>query len=77
MSAAGVTDALCGALAKRKHDFLLCNFANADMVGHTGVMPAVIKAVETVDTCLDRILQSAATGRGARCSSRPITATAR
>ena len=59
MSAAGVTDALCGALAKRKHDFLLCNFANADMVGHTGVMPAVIKAVETVDTCLDRILRSA------------------
>jgi 2,3-bisphosphoglycerate-independent phosphoglycerate mutase len=59
MSAAGIADALCGALAKRQHDFLLCNFANADMVGHTGVMPAVIKAVETVDTCLERILRSA------------------
>jgi 2,3-bisphosphoglycerate-independent phosphoglycerate mutase len=59
MSAPGITDALCGALEKRQHDFLLCNFANADMVGHTGVMPAVIKAVETVDGCLDRILQTA------------------
>jgi 2,3-bisphosphoglycerate-independent phosphoglycerate mutase len=60
MSAPGITDALCGALEKKRHDFLLCNFANADMVGHTGVLPAVIKAVETVDTCLDRILQTAA-----------------
>ncbi len=59
MSAAGITDALCGALARREHDFLLCNFANADMVGHTGVMPAVIKAVETVDQCLARILAAA------------------
>ena len=59
MSAAGITDALCGALGKRQHDFLLCNFANADMVGHTGVMPAVVKAVETVDTCLERILVAA------------------
>jgi len=60
MSAPGITDALCNALTKKQHDFLLCNFANADMVGHTGVMPAVIKAVETVDSCLDRILQTAA-----------------
>jgi 2,3-bisphosphoglycerate-independent phosphoglycerate mutase len=59
MSAAGVTDALVGALAARQHDFLLCNFANADMVGHTGVLPAVIKAVETVDTCLGRIMTAA------------------
>jgi 2,3-bisphosphoglycerate-independent phosphoglycerate mutase len=56
MSAAGVTDSLCGALQRRSHDFLLCNFANADMVGHTGVLPAVIEAVETVDRCLSRIL---------------------
>src|SRR4029079_1162584 len=40
-------------------DFLLCNYANADMVGHTGVLPAVVKAVETVDTSLGRVLASA------------------
>ncbi len=56
MSAAGITDALCQAVTKREHDFLLCNFANADMVGHTGVLPAVIRAVETVDECLARIV---------------------
>ena len=59
MSAAGVTDALCRAIEARRHDFLLCNYANADMVGHTGVLPAVIRAVETVDECLGRVLQSA------------------
>ncbi len=59
MSAAGVTDVLVGALAARQHDFLLCNFANADMVGHTGVLPAVIRAVETVDQCLGRIMRAA------------------
>ncbi|HLB53996.1 MAG TPA: 2,3-bisphosphoglycerate-independent phosphoglycerate mutase [Gemmatimonadales bacterium] len=56
MSAEGVTDALCGALERRDHDFLLCNFANPDMVGHTGILPAVIEAVETVDRCLGRIV---------------------
>jgi 2,3-bisphosphoglycerate-independent phosphoglycerate mutase len=56
MSAVGVTDLLCKALRGGDHDFLLCNFANADMVGHTGVLPAVIEAVETVDRCLGRIV---------------------
>jgi 2,3-bisphosphoglycerate-independent phosphoglycerate mutase len=59
MSAAGVTDALCGAIEAQTHDFMLCNYANADMVGHTGVLPAVIRAVETVDQCLGRVLRSA------------------
>jgi 2,3-bisphosphoglycerate-independent phosphoglycerate mutase len=59
MSAVGITDALCRTLEGKTHDFLLCNYANADMVGHTGVLPAVIKAVETVDGCLERVLQSA------------------
>jgi len=59
MSAAGITDVLCGAIEKREHDFILCNYANADMVGHTGVMPAVITAVETVDQCLARVMKSA------------------
>ncbi len=59
MSAEGITDALCRTLEAKAHDFLLCNYANADMVGHTGVLPAVIRAVETVDRCLERVLQSA------------------
>jgi 2,3-bisphosphoglycerate-independent phosphoglycerate mutase len=59
MSAAGVTDVLCGALTQRNHDFILCNFANADMVGHTGVPAAVIAAVETVDRCLGRVVAAA------------------
>jgi 2,3-bisphosphoglycerate-independent phosphoglycerate mutase len=59
MSAHGITDVLCPAIESGKHDFLLCNYANADMVGHTGVLPAVMKAVETVDICLGRVLSSA------------------
>jgi 2,3-bisphosphoglycerate-independent phosphoglycerate mutase len=62
MSASGVADILCGALAGRTHDFILCNFANPDMVGHTGSLPAAIKAVETIDACLARILEAAAKG---------------
>jgi 2,3-bisphosphoglycerate-independent phosphoglycerate mutase len=60
MSAFGVTDVLCRAITAREHDFILCNYANGDMVGHTGVIPAAIKAVETVDQCLGRVLQAAA-----------------
>jgi 2,3-bisphosphoglycerate-independent phosphoglycerate mutase len=59
MSARGITDVLCRTIESGEHDFLLCNYANADMVGHTGVLPAVIKAVETVDGCLARVLASA------------------
>ncbi len=62
MSADGVCDILCHALANRTHDFVLCNFANTDMVGHTGSIPATIKAVETVDACLGRILEAARIG---------------
>jgi 2,3-bisphosphoglycerate-independent phosphoglycerate mutase len=59
MSAPGITDVLCRTIESGDHDFLLCNYANADMVGHTGVLAAVIKAVETVDGCLGRVLASA------------------
>jgi len=57
MSAPGVTDVLCSAIEGAEYDFILCNYANGDMVGHTGSMPATIKAVETVDACLTRVLQ--------------------
>ncbi|HET9384571.1 MAG TPA: 2,3-bisphosphoglycerate-independent phosphoglycerate mutase, partial [Gemmatimonadales bacterium] len=56
MSAPGVTDVLCKAIEQQQHDFILCNYANGDMVGHSGVLPATIKAVETVDRCLARVL---------------------
>ncbi|HEX6535864.1 MAG TPA: 2,3-bisphosphoglycerate-independent phosphoglycerate mutase [Gemmatimonadaceae bacterium] len=59
MSAAGVTDVLCRAIEARDHDFILCNYANGDMVGHTGVIPAAIEAVEVVDRCLSRVLATA------------------
>jgi 2,3-bisphosphoglycerate-independent phosphoglycerate mutase len=65
MSAEGVCDVLCDALANRSHDFVLCNFANGDMVGHTGSLPAAIRAVETLDRCLARVLEAAEVG-GAR-----------
>ncbi len=59
MSAPGVTDVLCSAMEKGDHEFILCNYANGDMVGHTGSLPATIKAVETVDACLARVVASA------------------
>ena len=65
MSAPGITDVLCSAIMARDHDFILCNYANGDMVGHTGSIPATLKAVEVVDQCLARIV-AAATESGAR-----------
>jgi 2,3-bisphosphoglycerate-independent phosphoglycerate mutase len=59
MSAPGITDVLCTAIASRERDFILCNYAIADMVGHSGSLAATIKAVETVDTCLARVLAAA------------------
>ncbi|HUQ49241.1 MAG TPA: 2,3-bisphosphoglycerate-independent phosphoglycerate mutase [Terriglobales bacterium] len=55
MSAAGIADAVVKAIADKTFDVLIVNFANADMVGHSGQIPPTIKAVETVDACLGRI----------------------
>ena len=63
MSAPGITDVLCRSIEDKSHDFILCNYANADMVGHSGSMKATISAIETVDQCLARVMRSAeATG---------------
>jgi 2,3-bisphosphoglycerate-independent phosphoglycerate mutase len=59
MSAAGVTDALVKGITTKEFDFILCNYANADMVGHSGSIPATIRAVETVDQSLARVLRAA------------------
>ena len=56
MSAAGVTDALLAGIESSEYDFLVANFANPDMVGHTGVWDATVRAVETVDACIGRIV---------------------
>jgi 2,3-bisphosphoglycerate-independent phosphoglycerate mutase len=63
MSARGVTDELLGALKKTPYAFVVVNFANPDMVGHTGVIPAVVSAVETADGCLGEVVE-AVTSRG-------------
>lgn len=59
MSAEGVADGLLDAMRSREYDLLVCNFANPDMVGHTGVKEAAVRAVETVDRQLGRILEVA------------------
>lgn len=56
MSAYEMTDAFEKEIDKDIHDVIIMNFANPDMVGHTGVIPAAIKAVETVDTCIKRVV---------------------
>jgi len=58
MSAAGIADAVIHAIEKGDFDAIVMNFANADMVGHSGKLEATIRAVETVDACLGRIFQS-------------------
>ncbi|MDK9722179.1 MAG: 2,3-bisphosphoglycerate-independent phosphoglycerate mutase [Rhodospirillales bacterium] len=55
MSATLVCDRLIAAIDSQKFDLIVVNFANGDMVGHTGILPAAIKAAETVDACLARL----------------------
>ena len=59
MSANEVTEALLPEIKNKTADFICLNFANTDMVGHTGVWKAVIKAAETVDSCVEKIITSA------------------
>jgi 2,3-bisphosphoglycerate-independent phosphoglycerate mutase len=65
MSAYEVTDKLVAAIESKKFDFILVNFANTDMVGHTGDFGAAVKSVEAVDTCLGRIEAALANVGGA------------
>jgi 2,3-bisphosphoglycerate-independent phosphoglycerate mutase len=66
MSARGIADALVSDIERDAHDIVICNFANADMVGHTGSLDATIHAVQTLDECLGRILTSL--GRKGGCA---------
>ncbi|MBE8720987.1 2,3-bisphosphoglycerate-independent phosphoglycerate mutase [Sphingobacterium sp. Ka21] len=58
MSAYGIAEAICNDMETNKPDFICLNFANPDMVGHTGVFDAVVKAVETVDKCTQKVVDT-------------------
>ena len=58
MSAVEVTDRLVEAIASGKYDAIVCNYANGDMVGHTGDLAAAMRAVETLDACVARVLEA-------------------
>jgi 2,3-bisphosphoglycerate-independent phosphoglycerate mutase len=58
MSAPAIADTLVADLVERRHPVVICNFANADMVGHSGRLDATIAAVETLDGCLGRIMKA-------------------
>ncbi len=60
MSAYKVADKLVEAIRSDKYDLIVCNFANCDMVGHTGVMEAAVKAVETIDACIGKVMEETA-----------------
>lgn len=59
MSAGGITDKVVEDIQKNQPDFICLNFANADMVGHTGIFEAAVKAVETVDQCAEKVCKTA------------------
>jgi 2,3-bisphosphoglycerate-independent phosphoglycerate mutase len=58
MSAPEVTDRLVQAILGRRYDLIVCNYANADMVGHTGILPAAIRAIEAIDACIGRAVEA-------------------
>ncbi len=64
MSANEVTDKVLEAINSKKYDFIVINYANPDMVGHTGNLNATIKAVETMDKCLEKVVVAAAKAGG-------------
>ena len=66
MSAYEVTDAAVERIESGKYDVIILNFANCDMVGHTGIFDAAVKAVEAVDTCLGRVVD-AVKAQGGKC----------
>ncbi|MFH1336020.1 MAG: alkaline phosphatase family protein, partial [Candidatus Zixiibacteriota bacterium] len=64
MSAFEVTEAVVKEIRLKKYDFILLNYANPDMVGHTGVIPAAVKAVEAVDKCIGEVISAVKEVRG-------------
>jgi 2,3-bisphosphoglycerate-independent phosphoglycerate mutase len=64
MSAGPVTDEVVKQVGEGKFDFIVLNYANPDMVGHTGILPAAIRAMEFVDTCVGRVVQAVSAAGG-------------
>ena len=58
MNAPEVTDRIVEAIEQQRYDVIVVNYANGDMVGHTGVFEAAVKAVEALDTCVGRIVEA-------------------
>jgi 2,3-bisphosphoglycerate-independent phosphoglycerate mutase len=67
MSATGVRDAVLAGIERAEAQLIVVNFANADMVGHTGVIPAAVRAIETVDACMASIRPAVAAADGLLC----------
>lgn len=65
MSAREITEATLTKIKEGKYDFIALNFANADMVGHTGKLPAIVRAVETIDACLGALVDATLAAHGA------------
>ena len=74
MSAYEVTDAVLPCINEHKYDVIILNFANCDMVGHTGVMAAAMKAVKTVDECVGKVVDAIVARTAASASSPPTMA---
>jgi len=64
MSAGEVTDKLVAAIRSRRYDAIVCNYANSDMVGHTGNLAAATRAIEVLDECLGRVVEAMQTAGG-------------
>jgi 2,3-bisphosphoglycerate-independent phosphoglycerate mutase len=64
MSAFEITDRLVEAIAGRHFDLIVCNFANGDMVGHTGIFAAAVQAAEALDICIGRLVAALETVQG-------------
>ena len=64
MSAAEVTDKLVAAIGSGAYDVIVCNYANGDMVGHTGNLAAATSAIETLDVCIGRVVAAAQAAGG-------------
>lgn len=67
MSALEVTERLVAEIKSGKYDLIVLNYANGDMVGHTGQLPAAIQAVQTVDTCIGRLVEAMRSQGGITC----------
>lgn len=64
MSAPEVTDQLVKAISSEKYDVIICNYANPDMVGHTGIFDAAVQAIECIDKCIGRLYEAVTTAGG-------------